>query len=346
MLFPLTGPLKSGVVSLEAKKSTNGKYAFKTLLVELPSKTLTGTSGAAAATAAAAKAQQQFRVADAAAGAPAPECLQTPAAADPKSSSSSGSSSGCSSVGEIKQDNPAVLYIVGGPQNTFSSVDRASGAGSPGTSGDASADQAVSAAASISSGDSSRQALQQRVPSAAVLLEQLKHPLMLALQQNIVVYETEDELEGLGYNIVLEMDPEQLTFWDRAKQGAGVVFKGSVHYGKLAGCQVIGLLHRSLAAVKQAAVVKVPGKTASGTTAAAAPPSLAGVAPATAPSGQQQQGPLQDVSKVVEPSEIPANSNIGSRDSSSSSIGKKESSSNNSPASTEHLTIDGDFRKP
>ncbi|WIA41303.1 hypothetical protein OEZ86_004903 [Tetradesmus obliquus] len=36
MLFPLSGPLQSGVVSLQAKKLPGGKYAFKSLLVELP----------------------------------------------------------------------------------------------------------------------------------------------------------------------------------------------------------------------------------------------------------------------------------------------------------------------
>eukprot|EP00775_Hariotina_reticulata_P001766 gene1766-2105_t len=40
MLFPLAGPVKSGVVSLQAKKAKAGKYAFKTLVVELPDKEL------------------------------------------------------------------------------------------------------------------------------------------------------------------------------------------------------------------------------------------------------------------------------------------------------------------
>lgn len=194
-------------------KQVGGKYAFKTLLVELPAKTLKGPEGTAAATSAALQA----------------------AAAQSTSSSSSGTGSGPAApaaAAVADADEPARVYIIGKPKSG-----RGSGSSDEPDGG----------------GDSNNAALAQ-VPTAQVLLEQLKQPLVFALQQNLVVYETEDELEGeLGYDAIPELDPEQLTLLDRAQQGMSVVVRSGLHWSKIAACKAVQLARRSLEAVQQSA---------------------------------------------------------------------------------------------
>lgn len=244
MLFPLTGPLRSGVVSLEAKKQANGKYAFKHLLVELPNKALVGAKGMAVAIEAAAKAQEQIAGAFFSAAA-AEAAAEADAAAIV--------SNDCISYRIDQEQESARIYIVGNEQ--------------------AMSQQSIS---SLDTGATSA-AKQDTVPSARALLEQLKHPLMLALEQNIVVYEAEDELEDLGRYTVLESDPEQLTVLDRARQGMYVAAAASVQYGKVAGCKLVGSTRRLVAALEQKAAVKQSTKSATTTS------SVGGTAAATVP---------------------------------------------------------------
>jgi hypothetical protein len=130
------------------------------------------------------------------------------------------------------------VYIVGGPKGDTSALQEA-----------AAADPSNSSSSSSSSVNA---AMSSREPAAQALLEQLKQPLVFALQQNLVIYEAEDEMEGeLGYNTVLELDPEQMTIWDRAVQGGGVVVRGGVQLSKVAGCEVVQLARKSMQALRQ-----------------------------------------------------------------------------------------------
>jgi hypothetical protein len=217
---------------LQAKKLGSGKYAFKSLLVELPNKALKGAEGTAAATAAAQHAT-------------AAQELRSTASTSSSSSSSSSSTSdmagstgaAAAAAGRAAVSAPARVYIVGGPKGSSSALQEA-----------ASADPSSSS----SSSSSVNAAMSSQEPAAQALLEQLKQPLVFALQQNLVIYEAEDEMEGeLGYNTVLELDPAQLTVWDRAVQGGGVVLRGGVHWSKVAGCEVVKLARRSMQALRQ-----------------------------------------------------------------------------------------------
>lgn len=107
LMFQLTGPTKTGVVSVEAKKAFGSKYTFKTLMVELPEKTLTGRAAAAAGTAAMAKAE----AAKAAIG----TSSSASAASSGQESSSADSAAGAAAV------SPARIYIIGSPARSATS---------------------------------------------------------------------------------------------------------------------------------------------------------------------------------------------------------------------------------
>ncbi|KAF6255801.1 hypothetical protein COO60DRAFT_180012 [Scenedesmus sp. NREL 46B-D3] len=123
MLFPLSGPVQSGVVSLQAKKLTGGKYAFKTLLVELPSRALRGAEGTAAATAAA---------------------QQATAAQERSGTSSSNSSSSSTASGHLK---PRVAAVGTQQQQQHKCSDDTAGACCSGPAGAAQAAAGVCASA-------------------------------------------------------------------------------------------------------------------------------------------------------------------------------------------------------
>jgi hypothetical protein len=128
MLFQLSGPVKSGVVSLEAAKDVGGKYRFKTLMVELPDKALAGSAAEAACEAAAAAAMARVR--QAAAPATGPVATATTSSSSissggPSSSSSSQDSAGSSrgadaaaAADSSAKSTPARIYIVGGPASS------------------------------------------------------------------------------------------------------------------------------------------------------------------------------------------------------------------------------------
>lgn len=261
MLFPLSGPLKSGVVSLEAKKVPSRKYAFRNLSVELPSKGL--TAAAAAARAAAAEAGQQTT------GAAAGSSWPAAAAQDSSNSSSrSGISSGVGGgvdLGADQQVEAARVYVVGSLQHDYAFGTDPSSTGGPAATDSGSHDAAVG----TSSSSGSKQVLPSS-HSARVLLEQLKHPLMLALQQNIGLSETEDELADVqGYDATA-LDPDQLTIWDRTKESVAAVFRGGVYYAKVAGCKVVGFVRRLLATARKAAKKREATAAAAAKVAAAA----------------------------------------------------------------------------
>lgn len=116
LMFQLTGPTKTGVVSVVAKKAFGSKYAFKTLMVELPDKAQSSQTAAATATAAAARAAASTAHASTPAGAST--------APDSPSSSAAGSSdqrSGADAAGSTFA-RPARIYIIGAPASSSSSA--------------------------------------------------------------------------------------------------------------------------------------------------------------------------------------------------------------------------------
>lgn len=121
LMFQITGPNTTGVVSVTAKKAFGSKYAFKTLMVELPDKTL--TSQAAGAAAVAALSQTQAARSNASVGSNPSQSDQHHSAQDSSSGSSSGSrgSSGSSGSGSNPSaasstgKDPARIYLIGSP---------------------------------------------------------------------------------------------------------------------------------------------------------------------------------------------------------------------------------------
>jgi hypothetical protein len=251
---------------LQAKKLAGGKYAFKTLLVELPSKALWGAEGTAAAVAAA----QQATAA------------QERSSSSITSTSSSGyhagsTVSGDTAVGEpaaaaaaagAEAPAPARVYIVGGPKLAGNR---------------SSLQEAVPAS---SSGSSVHAAMSSQEPAAQALLEQLKQPLVFALQQNLVLYEAEDEMEA-EYHTVLELDPAQMTLLDRAMQGGCVVVRGGLHWSKVAGCEVVKFGRKSLRALQEAKSSSSSSKVEQQGQAAAA---ASGATPASSSSSSSNSG--------------------------------------------------------
>jgi hypothetical protein len=116
-MFQLTGPTKTGVVSVEAKKVFGSKYAFKTLMVELPDKPLTSQAAAAAATAATAKVAAATQT-PASTTANSSTAVGGPSSSTTESSSSAGSSTGQASSSTTR---PARIYIIGAPASSSGS---------------------------------------------------------------------------------------------------------------------------------------------------------------------------------------------------------------------------------
>jgi hypothetical protein len=104
-MFQLTGPTKTGVVSVVAKKAFGSKYAFKTLMVELPDKTLTGRAAAAAGTAAMVKAE----------AAKAATTTSGSSSSSVSQSSSSQEASSADTAAGSAAVSPARIYIIGSP---------------------------------------------------------------------------------------------------------------------------------------------------------------------------------------------------------------------------------------
>lgn len=152
LMFQLTGPTKTGVVSVVAKKAFGSKYAFKTLMVELPDKTLSGQAAAAAAAAALSKAQAH------------------PSAATPPSSSSSSSNHSNSNSAGTQQAGAAA-------------VPRVSSSSSTSTAGAAAASSPDPARIFLIGSPTSSQVRHQ---SPAALLDDLKDPLLYALKVCLV----------------------------------------------------------------------------------------------------------------------------------------------------------------
>jgi len=138
LMFQLTGPTKTGVVSVEAKKVFGSKYAFKTLMVELPDKALTSAAAGAAAAAAASKVRAASALENG---------QQDQQVSDSSSSQSSSSQPGIGGGGPSSSAGaePARIYIIGGPAGASSSS-------------------------------------KARHMSPAVLLEDLKEPMLYALK--------------------------------------------------------------------------------------------------------------------------------------------------------------------
>jgi hypothetical protein len=104
LMFQVTGPTKTGVVSVVAKKAFGSKYAFKTLMVELPDKTATSRAAAAAGTAAMMKAE--------AAKAANTTTTTSSSSSSVSQSSSSQEGSGADTAAAV---SPARIYIIGAP---------------------------------------------------------------------------------------------------------------------------------------------------------------------------------------------------------------------------------------
>jgi hypothetical protein len=161
-MFQLTGPTTTGVVSVIAKKAFGSKYAFKTLLVELPDKPLTGQAAGAAAVAA--LSQTQAARSQASVGnysqpdqQRSAQSSSSAAQGDSSSSSSGGSTSNAppqaSAAASSTGADPARIYLIGSP-----------------------------AGSSCSSST--------RHMSPGVLLEDLKEPLLYALKVSLAVWST------------------------------------------------------------------------------------------------------------------------------------------------------------
>lgn len=206
LLFPLSGPLATGVVVAEARRLPGGRYAFRRLLVELPGEAavLKGPHGVATAAAAA-------EAATAAARSPAAQPAVTSADSSSNSSSSShrpdhhpsdqkgGSNAAADAASGVGAGaavlQPARVCIVGGPPAPLPG----SGSSSP--------------------------------PSARQLLESLSQPLVFALQRGLVGFEAEDELAAqlgggwgdlqVGEEGLLE---DQRTLWDAVGCAVGATW--------------------------------------------------------------------------------------------------------------------------
>lgn len=123
LMFQLTGPTKTGVVSVVAKKAFGSKYAFKTLMVELPDKTMTSQAAAAAGVAAFAKAEAARAAQGSSLAFSSATTSSSSSSGDSGSSASSGSTGDSSSAspGSSAPAEPARIYLIGSPAGSGSS---------------------------------------------------------------------------------------------------------------------------------------------------------------------------------------------------------------------------------